>query len=78
MQHDVFDDWIGFLKDVVSWAKVAKKNKDTGILAITAIRYANIPLSKEEKAAPIKRYPQHVFAGAGVYTVVEMFHLAGS
>lgn len=76
IQHDVFDDWLNFLHDVVCWAKAAKEQRDTGMLAITAIRKANIPLSPEEKLA--KKPPQRVFAGAGVYTVVEMFHFAGS
>lgn len=52
-----------------------KPKNDRSMLAITAIRLAVMELSPEQLAEG--RTPQRLFAGAGVYTVVEMFFLAG-
>lgn len=75
IQHDIYDDWLGFLGAVVSWVKIMKPKNDRGMLAITAVRHATMELSPAQLAEG--RTPQRLFAGAGVYTVVEFFFLAG-
>lgn len=63
---DVFDDFYGFLETVASWMQSRRSAKGS-MTAMNAVRQALVPGTNNQK----------VFPGLGVYTVNEVWHIAG-
>lgn len=64
-QHDVYTEFEGFLADVVTWIQTRRGG-----------RMPLIPKPRNSNALTVVR-DDPVWHGVGVYTVPELFHIAG-